>query len=99
MYICEKLNKMKVTKSDELKCPKRLLCFDLDGTLSQHKSHMPQANRDILKKLDEKYKVIMVGAGNAPRIYNQMEQYPIDIIANYGMQESAMVDGEFKIIR
>ena len=52
MYICEKLNKMKVTKSDELKCPKRLLCFDLDGTLSQHKSHMPQANKDILKKLD-----------------------------------------------
>lgn len=99
MYICEKLNKMKVTKSDELKCPKRLLCFDLDGTLSQHKSHMPQANRDILKRLDEKYKVIMVGAGNAPRIYNQMEQYPIDIIANYGMQESAMVDGEFTIIR
>ena len=90
---------MKVTKSDELKCPKRLLCFDLDGTLSQHKSHMPQANKDILKKLDEKYKVIMVGAGNAPRIYNQMEQYPIDIIANYGMQESAMVDGEFTIIR
>jgi trehalose-6-phosphatase len=62
MYICEKLNKMKVTKSDELKCPKRLLCFDLDGTLSQHKSHMPQANKDILEKLDEKYKVIMVGA-------------------------------------
>ena len=77
----------------------KLIIFDLDGTLSQHKSHMPQANKDILKKLDEKYKVIMVGAGNAPRIYNQMEQYPIDIIANYGMQESAMVDGEFMIIR
>ena len=54
---------------------------------------------ELLKKLDAKYKLIMVGAGNAPRIYNQMEQFPIDIIANYGMQESAMVDGEFKIIR
>lgn len=41
----------------------------------------------------------MVGAGNAPRIYNQMEQYPVDIIGNYGMQESAIVDGEFKLIR
>lgn len=90
---------MRIYNQEDLKCPKRLLCFDLDGTLSQHKSHMPQANKDILKRLDEKYKVIMVGAGNAPRIYNQMEQYPIDIIANYGMQESAMVDGEFRIIR
>jgi hypothetical protein len=28
-----------------------------------------------------------------------MEQFPIDINANYGMQESKMVDGEFKIVR
>ena len=90
---------MRISSANELKSAKRLICFDLDGTLSQHKSHMPQANKDLLKKLDAEYKLIMVGAGNAPRIYNQMEQYPIDIIANYGMQESAMVDGEFKIIR
>lgn len=90
---------MRISSANELKSTKRLICFDLDGTLSQHKSHMPQANKDLLKKLDAGYKLIMVGAGNAPRIYNQMEQYPIDIIANYGMQESAMVDGEFKIIR
>lgn len=90
---------MRISSANELKNAKRLICFDLDGTLSQHKSHMPQANKDLLKKLDTEYKLIMVGAGNAPRIYNQMEQYPIDIIANYGMQESAMVDGEFKIIR
>ena len=90
---------MKITCANDLKGPKRLLCFDLDGTLSQHKSHLPQANKDLIKRLDAEYKIIMVGAGNAPRIYNQMEQYPIDIIANYGMQESQMVDGEFKIIR
>lgn len=90
---------MRITKENNLKTKKRLICFDLDGTLSQHKTHMPQENKDVLKRLDSMYKVIMVGAGNAPRIYNQMEQYPIDIIANYGMQESAIVDGEFKIIR
>lgn len=90
---------MKITGANDLKSPKKLICFDLDGTLSQHKSHMPQANKDLLWRLNEKYKLIMVGAGNAPRIYNQMEQFPIDIIANYGMQESAIVDGEFKIIR
>ena len=90
---------MKIINACDLKNVKRLLCFDLDGTLTQHKSHMSQENKDLLQKLTEKYKVIMVGAGNAPRIYNQMEQFPIDIIANYGMQESAMMDGEFKIIR
>ena len=41
----------------------------------------------------------MVGAGNAPRIYDQMNHYPIDIIANYGMQESKMIDGTFTIVR
>ena len=90
---------MRISSENDLKTRKKLLCFDLDGTLSQHKSHLPQANKDLLKRLDAEYKLIMVGAGNAPRIYNQMEQFPIDIIANYGMQESQMVDGEFKIVR
>lgn len=90
---------MKIVSAGDLKNEKRLLCFDLDGTLTQHRSHMPDANKKLLERLDAKYKLIMVGAGNAPRIYNQMEQFPVDIIANYGMQESAMVDGEFRIIR
>ena len=78
---------------------KRLICFDLDGTLSQHKTRIPQESVDLLDKLSQKYKIIMVGAGNAPRIWNQMGQYPIDIIGNYGMQEAAIVDGKFKIVR
>ena len=41
----------------------------------------------------------MVGAGAARRIYAQMGEYPIDIIANYGMEESKMVDGKFTIVR
>lgn len=89
----------KETKIVKMMGPKKLLCFDLDGTLSQHKSHLPQENKDLLDGLCARYKVIMVGAGNAPLIYNQMEQYPVDIIGNYGMQESAIVDGEFKLIR
>lgn len=89
----------KETKIVKMMRPKKLLCFDLDGTLSQHKSHLPQENKDLLDGLCARYKVIMVGAGNAPLIYNQMEQYPVDIIGNYGMQESAIVDGEFKLIR
>ena len=78
---------------------KKLLCFDLDGTLTQHRSPLEEKNRKLLDKLSKKYKIIMVGAGNAPRIYQQMGEYPIDIVANYGMQESKMIDGKFTIIR
>ena len=78
---------------------KKLLCFDLDGTLTQHRSKLEEQNKNLLDALSKKYKLIMVGAGNAPRIYNQMNEYPIDIIANYGMQESKIINGEFVIVR
>ncbi len=78
---------------------KRLICFDLDGTLTQHRSPLGKESRELLDKLKEKYKVIMVGAGGAERIYKQMQEYPIDIIGNYGMEESKMIDGKFCMIR
>ncbi len=78
---------------------KRLVCIDLDATLSQHRTTPPKRNLDTLRELEKKYKCVMVGAGNAPRIYKQMGNYPIDILANYGMQESKMIDGKFTIVR
>ncbi|MBQ2719032.1 MAG: HAD-IIB family hydrolase [Clostridia bacterium] len=78
---------------------KRLICFDLDGTLTQHRSPLEDDKKELLDRLQEKYKVIMVGAGAAKRIYTQMGEYPIDIIANYGMEESKMVDGRFTVVR
>ena len=55
--------------------------------------------RSVLDRLKEKYKIIMVGAGGAARIYAQMGEYPIDIIGNYGMEESKMIEGKFTIVR
>ena len=78
---------------------KRLIGLDLDGTLTQHRSPLDAEHRALLDALGKKYKMIMVAAGNAPRVYGQMKQYPIDIIANYGMQESRMVNGVFTIVR
>ena len=78
---------------------KKLLCFDLDGTLTQHRSKLEKENRALLDELQKRYKVIMVGAGGAERIYAQMDEYPIDILGNYGKQESKMIDGKFTIIR
>jgi len=64
----------------------KLIAFDLDGTLTQHKSPLSQQNRDVLLALAKKYKLLMVGAGMCRRIFEQMGRFPIDIIGNYGMQ-------------
>ena len=45
-------------------------------------------NKEALDALSKKYKLLMVGAGQARRIFNQMNKYPIDIIGNYGLQYS-----------
>ncbi len=78
---------------------KRLVCLDLDATLCQHRTAPPPENLAALRELEKRYKCVMVGAGNAPRIHRQMGGYPIDILANYGMQEAKMVDGKFTIVR
>ncbi len=64
----------------------RLIAFDLDGTLTQHKTTLEPANRETLVALSKKYKLLMAGAGACMRIFNQMEQFPIDIIGNYGLE-------------
>ena len=64
----------------------KLIAFDLDGTLTQHRSKLEQFNKDVLDELSARYKLIMVGAGGCERIYRQMNEYPIDIIGFYGMQ-------------
>ena len=64
----------------------KLIAFDLDGTLTQHKTKLDDRNRSVLDRLSEKYTLLMVGAGQCMRIFNQMDGYPIDIIGNYGLQ-------------
>ena len=65
----------------------RLVAFDLDGTLTQHKSPMSPEIRATLDALRARgYALLMVGAGSCARIARQMEEYPIDILGNYGMQ-------------
>ena len=64
----------------------RLLAFDLDGTLTQHKSPLEEDARRTLDALSRTYKLLMVGAGRCERIFTQMGGYPIDIIGNYGME-------------
>jgi HAD superfamily hydrolase (TIGR01484 family) len=64
----------------------KLIAFDLDGTLTQHKTPLDDKNRAALCRLAEKYSLVMVGAGQCRRIFNQMGEFPIDVIGNYGLQ-------------
>ena len=64
----------------------KLIAFDLDGTLSQHKTPISAECRQTLYDLAAKYKLLMSGAGMCMRIFNQMEKFPIDVLGNYGMQ-------------
>lgn len=78
----------------------KLVAFDLDGTLTQHKSPLSPENKAVLDALGRHYKLLMVGAGAAMRIFKQMEHYPIDIIGNYGLQrgEYRPATGELVIV-
>ena len=64
----------------------KLIAFDLDGTLTQHRTKLGDQNRAVLEKLAKKYKLTMIGAGACQRIFDQLNGFPIDIIGNYGMQ-------------
>ena len=64
----------------------KLIALDLDGTLTQHKQPLTPENRAALEALAEKYQLVMAGAGQVMRIFNQLEHFPIDVIGNYGLQ-------------
>ena len=51
----------------------KIIAMDLDGTLTQHKEKLSPQHRAILDKLSKRYKLLMVGAGQVRRIFNQME--------------------------
>ena len=75
----------------------KLIAFDLDGTLTQHKTPLEAGNRAFLSLLAEHYRLLMVGAGDCLRIASQMGYFPIEILGNYGMQY-ARVDGTGKLV-
>ena len=77
----------------------RLFAFDLDGTLTQHKTPLNSQNRSVLERLAKHYTLLMVGAGTCARIHAQLGGFPMDIIGNYGMQYAKYKDGMLQIVR
>ena len=52
----------------------KVIAFDLDGTLCQHRSPLPPENIETLNRLGKRYKLLMVGAGQCGRIFRQTPQ-------------------------
>ena len=77
----------------------KAFAFDLDGTLTQHKTPLDDKNRAVLEKLAERYTLLMVGAGTCTRIHNQLGGFPMDVIGNYGMQYAKYENGELHLSR
>lgn len=79
----------------------KLVAFDLDGTLTQHKELLGEENRRVLDALAQRYRLVMVGAGQVCRIFRQMGGYPMDIIGNYGLQYARYdaQSGELQMVR
>ena len=75
----------------------KLIAFDLDGTLTQHKSPIEAENRAFLSALAGRYRLLMIGAGDCGRISSQMGCFPIEMLGNYGMQY-ARVDETGKLV-
>jgi len=77
----------------------KLIAFDLDGTLTQHKTKLSVEHKEMLERLGKKYKLLMAGAGTCTRIFEQMNKFPIDILGNYGMQYAEYENGKIKIVK
>ena len=67
---------------------KKVFAFDLDGTLTEHRTWITDENMAVLQSLkDRGIRVVMAGAGQARRIFKQLREFPVDaIIGNYGLQ-------------
>ncbi len=81
---------------------KKVFAFDLDGTLTEHRTWISDENLAALQFLkDNGIRVVMVGAGQLRRIYTQLRNFPVDIIANYGLQYGVYREelGDMEILR
>ena len=77
----------------------KAFAFDLDGTLTQHKTPLGNQNRAILEALARRYTLVMVGAGTCARIHAQLGGFPMDVIGNYGMQYARYDGGTLTLVR
>lgn len=77
----------------------KLIAMDMDGTITQHKSRLCAQNRRVLLQLQERYQLVVVGAGTCGRICGQLGVDKIDLLGSYGMQEGYVKAGHLIITK
>ena len=81
---------------------KKVFAFDLDGTLTEHRTWITDERLALLDGLKaDGLRLLILGAGQARRIFTQLREYPIDIIGNYGLQYALYRDetGDLDFVR
>ena len=81
---------------------KKVLAFDLDGTLTEHRTWISDERLALLDSLRaDGFRLLIIGAGQAKRIFTQLREYPIDIVGNYGMQYAVYREdrGDLEFVR
>ncbi|MGM9624295.1 MAG: phosphomannomutase [Eubacteriales bacterium] len=71
----------------------RLIVFDADGTLTGPRVPLESENRAVLEALAPRYRLAVNSAGHCRRIFEQLGHFPVDIIGNYGTEESVCIPG------
>lgn len=69
---------------------KEIFAFDLDGTLTQHKTIITSTNLQKIQQLSEYFQLVIVGAGSCERISNQLYDISLDIIGQYGLEVASL---------
>lgn len=65
-----------------------LIALDMDGTLTQHRTPLGEANARALDDLRQVHRLVIVGAGAHLRIHRQLGGYPVDVLGCYGMESA-----------
>lgn len=76
----------------------RLVALDMDGTVTQHKTHLEPENRRVLDRIAEHCRIVMIGAGSCMRIHSQLDQYPTDVVGCYGLEYAHFDDRAGKLV-
>lgn len=77
----------------------KLLAFDMDGTLTQHRTPIEPEHYRMLEQLSARYAIVIVSAGDFARISAQIGNFPADILGNYGMQVALREGNGYRIAR
>lgn len=78
---------------------RKIVIFDVDGTLTDPRQIITTEIKDYLVRMSQTYNIFILGAGSCKRIYNQLAKTDnIVFYGNYGLESAIGCMGEIKYI-